>query len=180
MAQVVAREPHGVICLLSALRFHGLTSQHPHEVWLAIPPGAWERMAFKRVRIRAQESEIAAWQRAANLTDGGNLQAYMTRVLDESAGVPEPSVRYVRFSGKAFSQGIELHAVGNTHLRVYSAAKTVADCFKYRNKIGLDVAIEALRDYWRLRKGTIDDLLHYAAICRVANVLRPYLESLVA
>jgi len=73
---------------------------------------------------------------------------------------------------------VEEHKVENVSVRVYSAAKTVADCFKARNKIGLDVAIEALRDFWRKRKGTADDLWRYAKICRVAKVMRPYLESL--
>ena len=85
----------------------------------------------------------------------------------------------VRFSGAAYGEGIEEHRVGHSLIRVYSPAKTVADCFKYRNKIGTDVALEALHDYWRQRRGSVDELLHYARICRVANVMRPYLESLV-
>ncbi len=128
--------PNGVVCLLSALSFHQLTTQSPFEVWLAIERTAW-------------------MPRAESL-----------------------ALRIVRFSGKAFTEGIETHKLEGEKIRVYSAAKTIADCFKYRNKIGLDVALEALRDGWRKRRTTTDELWHYATICRVANVMRPYLESL--
>ena len=84
----------------------------------------------------------------------------------------------VRFSGVSFNSGIEEHLIQGVTVRIYDPAKTVADCFKYRNKIGLDVALEALRENWRERRRTMDDLWHYAKICRVANVMRPYLESL--
>ena len=99
-------------------------------------------------------------------------------------GTWKPSVtdlplRFVRFSGEAFNAGIEEHVISGVTVKVYCAAKTVADCFKYRNKIGLDVALEALRDAWRKRKVTMDDLWKYGRICRVANVMRPYMESLV-
>lgn len=87
-------------------------------------------------------------------------------------------LRIFRFSGAAYEAGIEEHTIAGVSVRVYSPAKTVADCFKYRNKIGLDVALEALRDVWRERRVTMDDLWQYARICRVANVMRPYLESL--
>jgi len=136
MIEVAARVPSGVICLLSALRFHGLTTQAPFEVWVAID--------------------------------------YHAR----RPNIPELPVRIVRFSGTAFSAGIEPHLLSGVTVRVFSAAKTVADCFKYRNKIGLDVAIEALRDCLSQRKATVDDLWRYAAVCRVANVMRPYLETL--
>lgn len=137
------RVPQGVICLLSALRFHGLTTQEPFEVWLAIP---------------------------------------------EKARRPQPgilSIRLVHFSGQALTEGIEEHEIEGVEIKIYNAAKTVADCFKYRHKIGLDVALEALRDALRLRNEqgqrlcTIDELWHYATICRVANVMKPYLEALV-
>ncbi len=127
--------PHGVVCLLSALRFHEMTTQAPHEVWLAI-----DRKA------RAPER----------------------------SGVP---LRVVRFSGAALTERVEESVVEGVPVRVYAAAKTVADCFKYRNKVGLDVALEALREYRRLRKGGADDLWRYAQICRVGNVMRPYLEA---
>ncbi len=89
-----------------------------------------------------------------------------------------PPVRVFRFSGSPLTEGIEFHKVDGVEIRVYSVAKTIADCFKYRHKIGLDVALEALRDSWRHRRMTMDDLWRYAAICRVKNVMRPYLESL--
>lgn len=127
--------PHGVVCLLSALRFHLLTTEAPFEVWLAIDPHA------RRPRR------------------------------------PTSPLRVVRFSGRALREGIELHEIEGVRVPVYSPAKTVADCFKYRNKIGLDVALEALRDYRREHPGGLDALWHFARICRVANVLRPYLEA---
>jgi predicted transcriptional regulator of viral defense system len=85
----------------------------------------------------------------------------------------------MRFSGKAFSEGIEKHVIEGVPVRVYDPAKTVADCFKYRNKIGLDVALEALRDCRRQRRCTNDDLWQYAKVCRVANVMKPYLEAML-
>ncbi len=130
------RVPHGVIALLSALRYHGLTTQAPHEVWLAID---------RKARLPVE---------------------------------PALPLHIVRFSGESLSAGIEEHLHDGVTLRVYSPAKTVADCFKYRNKIGIDVAVEALRDAWRQEKATMDDLWRCAKICRVANVIRPYLEAL--
>ena len=88
-------------------------------------------------------------------------------------------IRITRFSGRALTEGIETHRIEGVPVRVYCPAKTIADCFKYRNKIGLDVAIEALRDGLQKRKCTVDELWHYAHVCRVTNVLRPYLEAIV-
>lgn len=136
LAEACKRVPHGVVCLLSALRFHGLTTQSPHEVWLAIGSKAW----------RPQ--------------------------------VDSPPLRIVRFSARALEAGVEEHAVEGVTTRIYNPAKTVADCFKYRNKIGLDVALEALRDCRRQRICTNDELWRYAKICRVANVMRPYVEAI--
>lgn len=136
IAEACKRVPSGVVCLLSALRLHDLTTQSPYEIWMAI---------------------------------------------DHKARQPkEPAIpiRIVRFSGKALSSGIEQHEVEGVAVRVYNPAKTVADCFKYRNKIGLDVALEALRDCYRSRKCTMDVLWKYAKICRVGNIMKPYLESL--
>jgi predicted transcriptional regulator of viral defense system len=138
LAAAAARVPHGVVCLLSALRLHGLTTQDPAAVWLAV-----DRKA------RAPRA-------------------------------PELPLRIVRFSGAALTEGVEAHTFGGVRVRAYGAAKTVADCFKYRRKIGVDVAVEALRDYLRARAGTIDELWRYAAVCRVTNVMRPYLEALTA
>ena len=136
LAEVARRVPKGVICLLSALRFHGLTTQAPFEVWLAI------------------ENKSLAPK------------------LDF------PPLRIVRFSGAALTEGVEEQVVDGVTIRITGVAKTVADCFKYRNKIGLDVALEALREAWHEKRMTSDDLWRYAKICRVANVMRPYLDSL--
>lgn len=126
--------PKGIICLLSALRFHNLTTQSPHEVWMAIGHKAW---------------------------------------------APKISpVRFVRMSGPALQFGVSEHRVSGRVIRVFTPAKTVADCFKFRYKIGLDVAIEALKESRRLKKASIDELWAAAKVCRVAKVLRPYLESL--
>ncbi len=89
-----------------------------------------------------------------------------------------PPLHIARMSGTALTSGVEVHRIEGVEVRVFSAAKTVADCFKFRNKIGLDVALEALRDYWRRPHRNADDLWRMAKVCRVANVLRPYLESL--
>jgi predicted transcriptional regulator of viral defense system len=136
LLEAALRVPNGVICLLSALRFHGLTTQSPFEIWIAIDRKAW------RPKISS------------------------------------PPLRIVRFSGPAFTFGISVQTIGGTQLRVYDPAKTVADCFKYRNKIGLDVALEALRDCYRQKKATIDQIWKAAQVCRVSNVIRPYMETL--
>jgi predicted transcriptional regulator of viral defense system len=133
---VVKRAPKGVICLLSALRFHDLGTQDPFEVWLAIGE-----------KDRRPRSEY-------------------------------PRIRIVRFSKPSLAFGQESRDIEGVPTRIFSAAKTVADCFKYRNKIGLDVAIEALRECMRSRKATTDELWQAAKVCRVANVMRPYMEAL--
>jgi predicted transcriptional regulator of viral defense system len=138
IVEACKRVPHGVVCLLTALRFHDLTTQLPFEIWLAIDRKAW----------RPRESKIP--------------------------------LRIVRFSGPALEAGVEEHKIEGVRVQVYNVAKTVADCFKYRNKIGLDVAMEALREGWRERRFTMDELWRYSKICRVANVMRPYLEMLLA
>jgi len=136
LAEVAKKVPGGVVCLISALRFHDLTTQAPFDVWFAIGEKA------RRPKIE-----------------------YLP-------------VRYVRFSGLAFTEGIEEHQIEGVAVRIYNPAKTVVDCFKYRNKIGLDIAIEALKDCRRQRKCEIDQIWHYAMICRVANVIKPYLEAI--
>jgi len=134
-AVVAKRVPHGVICLLSALSFHRLTTQNPSQVWLAIDQKDWApRLAY-------------------------------------------PPIRLVRFSGEALTAGVEEHPVEGVKLRVYSIAKTIADLFKFRYKVGLDVAMEALRDGLKARRTTRDEIMRYARICRVAKVMQPYLES---
>ena len=135
LVEVCKRVPHGVICLLSALRFHELGTQGPHQVWMAIHP--------KKHRPQ----------------------------------IDYPPLRIVRFSGPALSEGMEEHRTSDGLIRVYGVAKTVADCFRYRNKIGLDVALEALRECRRERRATLDDLWHYAEVDRISTVMRPYLEA---
>jgi predicted transcriptional regulator of viral defense system len=137
--QVAVTFPNSVICLLSALQFHNLTTQMPHKVWIAL-----NRETDRRSR--------------------------------KSSGLP---VSIVRFSGDSFSEGIETHNIEGVDVRIYSAAKTVADCFKYRNKIGLDIAIEALADCIRQTKATRDQIWHFAKICRVSKVIRPYMEAII-
>ena len=136
LAIVAARAPHAVFCLLTALQFHGLTTQLPRQVWIALPQGS------------------------------------------HTPKVDYPPLKLIRYSGDAFTQGIDTHRIDQIDVRVYCVAKTVADCFKHRNKIGLDVALEALKDARAQKKASADDIWHYAKICRVANVMRPYLEAL--
>ena len=113
---------------------------------------------------------------------GTQLPPSVWIAIDRRAAKPLvkiPRMRFMRFSGKALTEGIETHTIEGVPVRVYNAAKTVADCFKYRNKIGLDVAIEALREALRNRKCTVDDLVCFAEICRVSAVMRPYMEAIV-
>ncbi|PQO45245.1 transcriptional regulator [Blastopirellula marina] len=98
---------------------------------------------------------------------------------DRKPRIESPPIRIVRFSGPAQAFGIETRKIEGTTVRVYSPAKTVADCFKYRNKIGLDVAIEALRDCRTQRKATADELWRAAKVCRMTNVMRPYMEAIL-
>jgi predicted transcriptional regulator of viral defense system len=137
LAVAAKQVPRGVICLISALQFHGLTTQIPHEVWMALD-------------FKARRPNIS-W----------------------------PPLKVVRFSGQALTLGVEEHTVEGVVLKIYSSAKTVADCFKYRNKIGIDLAIEALRDALRQKKVTLNEIHRFAKVCRVARVMRPYLESVV-
>jgi len=95
-----------------------------------------------------------------------------------SRHIDDLPLRFVRFSRKAMSSGIDTHTIKGARLKVYAPAKTVADCFKYRNKIGLDVAIEALQECWRAKKCTMDDLWKYAKICRVSHIMKPNMEML--
>jgi len=103
--------------------------------------------------------------------------------IDPKARLPKPEgvkLRVVRFSGPALTEGVESRVIEGTTVRVFSVAKTIADCFKYRYKVGLDVALEALREGWRERRFTMDELWHYAEVCRVARVMRPYLEMVTS
>lgn len=138
LAVAAVAVPKGVICLLSALQFHGVGTQVPSEVWIAL-----DRRAWRPVRRR-------------------------------------PPLRIIRFSGAALTEGVESHLVEGRTVKVYSVAKTLADCFKFRNKIGLDVALEALREAWQARRFTMEELDRHAVICRVQRVMRPYLAALTA
>lgn len=137
LVEASKRVPHGVICLLSALHFHHLTTQIPSKVWMAI-----ERKARKPL-------------------------------------VDRPLIRFSRYSGLAFKTGVDEHKIEGVSVKVYNPAKTVVDCFKYRNKIGLDIALEALKDCYQERKCTINDLWYYARICRLTKVMTPYMEAIV-
>jgi predicted transcriptional regulator of viral defense system len=134
LREMSVRVPNAVVCLLSALAFHGVTTQQPHEIWIALEGTAWS-------------------PRIANLR-----------------------LHVVRFSKNTFSFGIETHTVEGVPIRVYSLARTVADCFRMRNKIGLDVAMESLREALRSRKVTRDQILLMARHLRVQRVMMPYME----
>ncbi len=111
---------------------------------------------------------------------GAQLPFEVWLAIDRKARLPRfdyPPMRFVRFSGQTLTTGVENHQIEGVTVPVYAPAKTVADCFKYRNKIGLDVALEALRDCRRLGKCTDHNLWHFARICRVAYVMKPYLEA---
>jgi predicted transcriptional regulator of viral defense system len=136
IAEACKRVPRGVICLLSALRMHGLTTQIPHEIWMAVD---------RRAR---------------------------------TPRVDYPPLRVVKFSGNALKSMVLERKIEGVEVHLYDPAKTVADCFKYRNKVGLDVALEALRDCRGRKKATADELWEAAKVCRVANVMRPYMEAI--
>jgi predicted transcriptional regulator of viral defense system len=135
LVTVARKVPQAAICLLSALQFHGLTTQLPWEVWVAMPRGS-----------------------------------HVPR-LDH------PPIKMVQFTGEAYTHGIEIHERDGVKLQVYGVAKTVADCFKHRKKIGVDVALEALKDALSQRRVSFGDLWRSAKVCRVANVMRPYMEA---
>ena len=135
LVTVCTRISRGVICLISALAFHELTTQIPHAVDVALPRGA----SIPRIDY--------------------------------------PPITVYWFSGTAFTAGVETHTVDGHTIRVYSPEKTVADVFKYRNKLGMDVALEALRIWRSKRRAPIEHLLEHARVCRVESVMRPYLEA---
>ena len=135
MAAVCKVVPEAIVCLLSALRLHGIGTQDPHEIWIAVNRKAWK---------------------------------------PRPRGLP---IRVVRFSGAALTYGVEERVFDGVPVRVTNPARTVVDCFRYRNKIGLDVALEALEEAIRGRKTTRDAIARAAGMLRAANVIRPYLES---
>lgn len=134
---VGSKIPKGVICLISALHFHDITTQIPHAVSIAVSRGT------------------------------------------EPPRLKYPPIKLYWFSGEAFSAGVESHDIDNTRVQVFSAEKTLADCFKYRNKIGLDTVLEALNLYRDQRKPKPRKLIQYARVCRVEKVMRPYLQAML-
>jgi predicted transcriptional regulator of viral defense system len=137
LVAVATRVPSGVICLISALAFHQITTQIPHEVHVALQRGA------------------------------------------EEPRLDHPPIKTYRFAVQAYKAGVEIHELDGIRVRIYSPEKTLADCFKFRNKIGLDTAVEAVRFYHERRNVNVDALMRYAAICRVEKVMRPYLEAIL-
>jgi len=137
LVTVAAKVPQGVICLVSALAYHEITTQIPHEVYLALRRGA------------------------------------------ETPRLTYPPLRVFRFSEPSVSEGIVVHNVDGVPVRIYCPEKTLADCFKFRRKIGLDTAIEALRLYRARGQVKIDDIMRFARICRVEEVIKPYLEAVL-
>ena len=137
LVTVGTRIPAGVICLISALSFHELTTQIPHEVHVALPSGA------------------------------------------EEPRLEHPPIRTYRFAGESFTAGVETHVLDGVRVKIYGPEKTIADCFRFRNRIGLDTAIEALRSYRERGRLRVDELMRYASICRVRTVIRPYLEAIL-
>ncbi len=136
-AEASKKVPQGVICLLSALSYHEITTQAPHQIWMAIEEKAWVPK------------------------------------------IEHVQIRFVRFSETLLKEGVKTVKIQEVPVKITNPARTTADCFKYRNKIGLDVAIEALKDGWRDNHFTIDELWKYAELCRVSSVIRPYIEAIV-
>jgi predicted transcriptional regulator of viral defense system len=137
LVTVAARVPGGVFCLISALAFHEITTQIPHEVHVALPRGA------------------------------------------EEPRLDHPPIKTYRFTGESFTEGVEIHKLDGVRVRIYSPEKTLADCFKFRNRVGLDTAVEAIRFYARRKDVKVDDIMRYAVICRVEKIIRPYLEAIL-
>lgn len=137
LVTVAKRVTNGVICLISALAFHDITTQIPHEVHVALPRGA------------------------------------------EEPRLDHPPIHTYRFTGKSFTDGVMIHELDSVPVRIYGPEKTLADCFKFRNKIGLDTAVEALRLYRERQSVRVDEIMHFASICRVTKIMRPYLEAIL-
>lgn len=136
LAEVAKRVPHAIVCLLSALQVHGLTTEAPHAVWV---------------------------------------------LIDRHARLPKlsyPKLEVVRASGPAREHGVETRKLEGVAVRLTTPAKTVADCFRYRRHVGLDVALAALRDYLRKKRGGVDALVAAARVDRVYAFMQPYLEAL--
>jgi predicted transcriptional regulator of viral defense system len=137
LVTVALKVPEGVVCLVSALAFHQITTQIPHEVSIAVPRGT------------------------------------------ETPRLRYPPIRVFWFSRLGMTEGAEVHELDDAKVRIFSPEKTLADCFKYRNKIGLEIALEALKLYRSRRQVKVDLLLKYAALCRVERIMRPYIEAIL-
>ncbi len=137
LVTVAVRFPKAVVCLVSALAYHGITTQIPHSVSIAIDKGS------------------------------------------ESPRIEYPPVSVYRFSGESLSAGVEEHMIDGATVRIYNTEKTLADCFKFRNRIGMEIVLEALKLYKTRKRPNIDKLMEYARICRVEKVMRPYLEAIM-
>ena len=136
LVAVATRVPDAVVCLISALSFHEITTEVPHEVHIALPRG----------------------------TDRPTLDY--------------PPIRVFYYSGPALTEGVDEHTIDGVPVKIYNAPKTVADAFKFRNKIGTDVAIDALKLCLLHSKASPSELMRYARVCRVDRVMQPYLEAL--
>ncbi len=137
LAELSKAIPSGVVALISALAFHEIGTQVPHEIWIALPNGTRKPTYHQKLRI-------------------------------------------TRFSEPYISSGVETHQIEGVPVRVFGAAKTVADCFRMRSKVGYDVAIEALKEGWRLQKFTLDELIYFGKLNRVDRIMRPYIEAIIA
>lgn len=135
LVSVAIRAPQAVVCLVSALSFHGITSQVPHQVSIALRKGA------------------------------------------ETPRIDFPPIKVYRFSGPSFESGIEVYKMDGKPVKVYDAEKTLADCFKFRNKIGMDVVVEAFKLYRERKEINVSDIMYYAKICRVESIIKPYIEA---
>lgn len=158
---MIVREARGIY----VATHHPLTSEHTiAQVAKRVPAGTFCLLTALRLH---------------NLTTQNPAEVWIA--IPEKARKPRldyPRLRVARFSGAALTEGIETRRVEGVEVRLYSAAKTIADCFKYRNKLGIDVAVEALRDFSRRHRGGATELARFARICRVTRVMQPYLDAI--
>ena len=166
---------------LVRLHRQGKLNRHGRGIYTLPDANVTERHSYAEVAKRVPEAAICLLSALAFHEITTQNPASVWIALRKGARTPalsSPSLRVVRLSGLSLTEGIENHNVEGVPVRVYSAAKTVADCFKFRNKIGLDVAIEALKDCLRQKKATVNEIHRYARVCRVGKVIRPYMEAL--
>ena len=135
--EIAKKIPNAVVCMISALSFHGITTQIPHEIWIAVPRDTWR------------------------------------------PSMDYPPLHYTVLTENVYNFGIQEVNINGTIVKIYNPAKTIADCFKFRNIVGVDVAIEALREVWRSRTATMDELVEATEVNRVSKIMRPYLEAIV-